>query len=64
MTVAVDAAGRDDAALGVDLAPAGAELCADRRDTAVDDADVGTKHVGRRRQRSVAYDQIVVGHDL
>ena len=37
MAMAIDAARRDDAALGVDLPPAGAELGADCRDTAVDD---------------------------
>ena len=50
MAIAIDAARRDDAALGVDLPAAGAELGADYRDTAVDDADVGT---GGRTQSPV-----------
>src|SRR5262249_56555163 len=63
VTMAVDTARRDDAALRVDLPAAGAELRADRRDAAIDDSDVGAEDVGRGCERSVAYDQIVVGHD-
>src|SRR5262249_58980703 len=63
VTMAVDATRRDDVALGVDLPAAGAELRADRRDAAVDDSDVGAEDVRRCCERSVAYDQIVFGHD-
>src|SRR5262245_66138924 len=63
MTMAVDTTRRDDVALGVDLPAAGAEFRADRRDAAVDDPDVGAEDVRRCRERSVAYDQIVFGHD-
>src|SRR5262249_18745673 len=61
--MAVDTARRDDMALGVDLSAAGADFRADRRDAAVGPSDVGAEDVGRGRERSVAYDQIVFGHD-
>ena len=62
VTMAVDTARRDNAALGIDLPAAGTDFRADRHDAAVDHSDVGAEDVGRGRERSVAYDQIVFGH--
>src|SRR5260370_22846000 len=62
MAVAVDAAGENQHAAGIDLARPRADGIAERRDTARFDADVAAHRVGGGDDCAVADDEIVFGH--
>ena len=58
----IDAARRDDAAGGVDLARAGRQALAELHDAAAGDADVGIEGVARGGDAGVAHHQVESAH--
>ena len=64
MAMAVDRAGQNELAAGVDVARAGREPLAECHDRAAAHADVALRRVGGGRDRAVADHQIVVGHPM
>ncbi len=58
VAMGVDAAGQHQPSPGVDGAGAARQALGDRHDAASDDADVGPHHVGGRRYRAAADDEV------
>src|SRR5438477_2631731 len=64
MAMAVDRAGQDELAAGVDVTRAGREPLTERNDRSAAHADVALRRIGGGRDRAVADHQIVVGHPM
>src|SRR5437868_12914157 len=64
MAMAVDRAGQDQLAAGVDVTRAGREPLAECDDGAVPDTDVADGRIRGGRDRAVADHQVVVGHPM
>ena len=66
MGVAVDAAGQDQFAAGVDLTLTGRKVAANGGDGFAGDADIGLEHVGHGRHASAADHEVIggFGHEI